>query len=32
MPKEMASKLAEWEKLRKVEKYIDITDPWLVSA
>jgi hypothetical protein len=32
MPKEMASKLAEWEKLMKVEKYIDITDPWLVSA
>jgi len=32
MPEEMASKFAEWEQLMKVEKYIDITDPWLVSA
>jgi len=32
MPKDMASKFAEWEKLMKVERYIDITDPWLVSA
>ena len=32
MPEDMASKFAEWEQLMKVEKYIDITDPWLVSA
>lgn len=32
MPEEMASKFAEWEQLMKVEKYIDIVDPWLVSA
>jgi hypothetical protein len=32
MPSEMASKFAEWEKLMKVERFIDITDPWLVSA
>ena len=32
MPAEMASKFAEWERLMKVERYIDITDPWLVSA
>lgn len=32
IPAEMASKFAEWEKLAKVERYIDITDPWLVSV
>jgi hypothetical protein len=32
MPSEMASKFAEWEKLMKVERFIDINDPWLVSA
>lgn len=32
MPNEMASKFAEWDKLMKVDRYIDITDPWLVSA
>ena len=32
MPEDMATKFAEWEQLMKVEKYIDITDPWLVSA
>lgn len=32
MPEEMASTFAEWESLMKVERYIDITDPWLVSA
>ena len=32
MPEEMASKFAEWERLMKVERYIDITEPWLVSA
>jgi hypothetical protein len=32
MPEEMASKFAEWEQLMKVDKYIDISDPWLVSA
>jgi len=32
MPPEMAAKFAEWEKVMKVERYIDITDPWLVSA
>ena len=32
MSKEMASMFAEWERLMKVEKYIDINDPWLVRA
>jgi len=32
MPEKMASKFAEWERLMKVERYIDITEPWLVSA
>ena len=32
MPNEMASKFAEWETLMKVDRYINITDPWLVSA
>ena len=32
MSKEMASMFAEWERLMKVEKYIDIDDPWLVST
>lgn len=32
VPTEMASKFAEWETLMKVDRYIDITDPWLVSA
>lgn len=32
VPAEMATKFAEWEKLAKVERCIDITDPWLVSA
>lgn len=32
MPSEMASKTAEWEQLIHVERYIDITEPWLVSA
>jgi hypothetical protein len=32
MSEEMASMFAEWERLMKVEKYIDIEDPWLVSS
>jgi hypothetical protein len=32
MPGEMSSTFAEWENLMKVDRYIDITDPWLVSA
>ena len=32
MSKDMASMFDEWERLMKVEKYIDINDPWLVSA
>jgi len=32
MPDEMASTFAEWERLMKVDRYIDIKDPWLVSA
>jgi len=32
MPEEMATTFGEWERLMKVDRYIDITDPWLVSA
>jgi len=32
MPDEMASTFAEWDRLMKVDRYIDITDPWLVTA
>jgi hypothetical protein len=32
MPARFGSMFAEWERLMKVDKYIDITDPWLVSA
>lgn len=32
MPSEAAAKFAEWEQVMKVERYLDITDPWLVSA
>jgi hypothetical protein len=32
MPEKLASMFAEWERLMRVEKYIDITDPWLVST
>jgi hypothetical protein len=32
MPKEVANKFAEWEQLMKVERYLDISDPWLVSS
>ena len=32
MPERFGSMFAEWERLMKVEKYIDIKDPWLVSA
>jgi hypothetical protein len=32
MPAEFAGTFAEWERLMKVERYIDIPDPWLTSA
>ena len=32
MPEKLGSMFAEWERLMKVEKYIDIKDPWLVRA
>lgn len=32
MPAEFASTFAEWERLAKVERYIDIADPRLTSA
>jgi hypothetical protein len=32
MPDEAAAMFAEWEHVMKVERYLDVTDPWLVSA
>ena len=32
LPDEIASKFAEWENVMKVDRYIDIPDPWLTSA
>lgn len=32
MPSDAAGKFAEWEQVVKVERYLDITDPWLVKA
>ena len=31
-PSDMAPKLAEWERVMKVERYYDIADPWLIHA
>lgn len=32
MPAEMAEKFAEWERVMKVERYIDIGDPWMTAT
>jgi hypothetical protein len=32
MAGDSADKFAEWEKLMKVERYMDLTDPWLVRS
>ena len=32
MPDEAAKKFDEWERVMKVERYLDLTDPWLVSG
>lgn len=32
MPSEASEKFAEWEHVMKVEHWMDLTDPWLVSA
>jgi len=32
MPAEMASQFEEWQKVMPVEKYLDITEPWLATA
>jgi len=32
MPPELADKFAEWESVMKVDKYLDIKEPWLTSA
>lgn len=31
-PEDLADMLAEWEEVVKVERYLDLTDPWLTSA
>jgi hypothetical protein len=32
MPDDAAAKFDEWERVMKVERYLDIADPWLVTA
>lgn len=32
VPADAVGKLAEWEQVMKVERYLDIAEPWLVSA
>jgi hypothetical protein len=32
MPSEMAEKFTEWGTLAHVDRYIDLTDPWMVSS
>ena len=32
MPPEMADMFAEWESVMKVDKYLDIKEPWLTTA
>lgn len=32
MTDDLASKFAEWERVMRVERYLDINDPWLVSG
>jgi hypothetical protein len=31
-PAEAMEQMAEWERIMKVERYLDIKDPWLISA
>lgn len=32
LPDAAASQFAEWERVMKVERYLDVRDPWLVTA
>jgi hypothetical protein len=32
MPPEFAAKFNEWEQVMKVDRYLDLPQPWLVSA
>jgi hypothetical protein len=32
LPSDAASKVAEWQDVLKVERYLDLRDPWLMSA
>ena len=32
LPSDAADKFAEWEQVVKVERYMDITEPWLMNA
>jgi hypothetical protein len=32
MPPELAAKFGEWEQVMKVDRYLDLPQPWLVSA
>jgi hypothetical protein len=32
MPDDAASLMAEWEQAMKIDRYLDITEPWLASA
>jgi hypothetical protein len=31
MPDEAATAMADWERTMKVDRYMDIPDPWIVS-
>jgi hypothetical protein len=32
MPPEMATAFSEWESVMKIDRFLDLTEPWLVSA
>ena len=32
MPADAATMRAEWERVMKIDRYLDIKEPWLVSA
>lgn len=32
MPPEFAERFDQWEKVMKVDRYLDISDPWVTSA
>jgi hypothetical protein len=32
MPEEMANKFTQWQQTMPIDRYLDITDPWLTSA